>query len=61
MMFRVEGDLISRIEVFDEDDLDAALARFEELQPHTLQPENAATRAEGTVLRALQRPATRQH
>ena len=29
----VEGDLISRCEVFDEADLDAALARFDELQP----------------------------
>jgi len=31
MMFAVEGGLISRIEVFDEADLDAALARFDEL------------------------------
>jgi hypothetical protein len=30
-IFAVEGDLISRCEVFDETDLDAALARFEEL------------------------------
>ena len=27
----VEGDLISRLEMFDEADLDAALARFDEL------------------------------
>ena len=27
-----EGDLFSRSEIFDEADLDAALARFEELQ-----------------------------
>ena len=29
----VEGDLISGCEMFDETDLDAALAQFEELQP----------------------------
>nr|WP_123025282.1 BTAD domain-containing putative transcriptional regulator [Mycolicibacterium stellerae] len=40
----VDGGLINRGENFDEDDLDAALARFEELHPpvHTL--ENVATR-----------------
>ena len=32
-VFTVEGDLISRLETFDEADLDAALARFEELRP----------------------------
>jgi hypothetical protein len=42
----VEGDLLSRSEVFEETDLDAALARFEELQPQTRRLENAATRAE---------------
>ena len=31
----VEADLISRCEVFDEEDLDAALARFEELTQPT--------------------------
>ncbi|MDM4142531.1 MULTISPECIES: BTAD domain-containing putative transcriptional regulator [Mycobacterium] len=40
----VEGDLLSRIEVFDETDLDAALARFEELSPSADPPENAASR-----------------
>jgi len=30
-LFTVEGDLISRCEIFDESDLDAALARFEQL------------------------------
>jgi hypothetical protein len=30
-LFTVEGDLISRCEIFDEADLDAALARFDEL------------------------------
>ena len=30
-LFTVDGDLISRCEMFDESDLDAALARFGEL------------------------------
>jgi hypothetical protein len=40
----VEGDLINRSEVFDEADLDAALARFEELHPETPRLENTAIR-----------------
>jgi DNA-binding SARP family transcriptional activator len=40
----VEGDLVSRCELFDEEDLDAALARFEELRPPAPRPENAASR-----------------
>ncbi|MEZ0350608.1 BTAD domain-containing putative transcriptional regulator [Mycobacterium sp. pR1184] len=43
-IFMVEGDLINRYEFFEETDLDAALARFEELQEPTQQPENEATR-----------------
>jgi hypothetical protein len=39
----VEGGLISRTELFDEADLDAALARFEELRPPA-RLENAASR-----------------
>jgi hypothetical protein len=42
-VFTVEGDLISRFELFDEADLDAALARFEELHTRTRRPENAAS------------------
>ena len=42
-MFTVDGDLVDRVEVFDEADLDAALTRFEELQPHAPRLENAAT------------------
>ncbi|HWT49026.1 MAG TPA: hypothetical protein VN255_10755, partial [Mycobacterium sp.] len=34
-LYTVEGDLISRAEVFDEADLDAALARFDELSADT--------------------------
>ena len=40
----VEGDLLSRFELFDEPDLDAALARFDELQPHPRRLGNAASR-----------------
>ena len=32
-LLTVDGDLINRCEMFDEADLDAALARFDELQP----------------------------
>ena len=42
-IFTVEGDLLSRCEAFDETDLDAALARFEELHPPTPRLENAAS------------------
>ena len=38
----VKGDLISRCEIFDEADLDAALARFDELSRPAPQLENAA-------------------
>ena len=42
----VEGDRIDRCEIFDETDVDAALARFEELQPQARRLENAASQAE---------------
>jgi hypothetical protein len=45
-MFTVEGELISRCEMFDEADLDTALARLDELQPQTRWLENAAARAD---------------
>ena len=41
----VDGDLIKRGELFDEADLHAALARFDELQPRAQRLENAASRA----------------
>jgi hypothetical protein len=44
-MFTVERDLISGVEIFDEADLDAALARFDELHSQRRQLENAASRA----------------
>ncbi|MFZ0715838.1 BTAD domain-containing putative transcriptional regulator [Mycobacterium sp.] len=43
-IFTVEGDLLSRCEAFDETDLDAAVARFEELHPQPPRLENAASR-----------------
>jgi hypothetical protein len=43
-IFAVDGDLISRCEMFDEADLDAALARFDELDRQVPLLENAATR-----------------
>ena len=39
----IEGDLINRCEVFDETDLDAALARFDELSRPTPRLQNAAS------------------
>ncbi|MDQ1545830.1 MAG: hypothetical protein QOH69_734, partial [Actinomycetota bacterium] len=42
-LLTVEGDLINRCEIFDEADLDAALARFEELHHQASHPENAAS------------------
>ena len=48
-LLTVEGDRINRCEIFDEADLDAALARFEELQPRrrdwkSIQCKNASWR-----------------
>ena len=40
----IGGDLIDRAEIFDEADLDAALARFDALRPQARQPHNAASR-----------------
>ena len=40
-----EGDLISRVELFDEVDLGAALAKFEELSRPVPRLENAASRS----------------
>ena len=39
----VDGDLLNRCELFDEADLDAALARFEQLSRPAPQLENAAS------------------
>ena len=42
-LLTVEDDLISRCELFDEADLDAAIARFDELDRPAPLLENAAT------------------
>ncbi|WP_443677683.1 BTAD domain-containing putative transcriptional regulator [Mycobacterium montefiorense] len=46
----IDGDLINRCEIFDEADLDGALARFDELQPRATRLENAAGRAYDRLL-----------
>ncbi|MDT5117464.1 MAG: hypothetical protein QOE30_3203, partial [Mycobacterium sp.] len=42
VMAMVDGDLINHLELFDEADVDAAIASFEELRPQTQLLENAA-------------------
>lgn len=49
-LLMVDGDLVSRSEVFDEADLDAALVRFDRLSRATPRPENAAARLYERVL-----------
>jgi hypothetical protein len=51
----VDGDLIDRCELFDETDLDAALARFDELTASAPDLENAATRMRIRVADAYNR------
>ena len=48
-LLTVEGDLFNRSEIFDEEDLDAAIARFEQLRPPTPRLENTATRVQERV------------
>ena len=55
-LLTVEGDLINRCELFDETDLDAALARFDELSRPTPRLENAASRWLERYLAALRGP-----
>lgn len=44
-LMTVDGEMISRVELFDESDLDEALARFDEMRPRPLpRLENAASR-----------------
>src|SRR5262249_56646058 len=46
----IEGDMVNRCEMFDEAALDAALARFDELQPESRRLENAMTRVTDRLL-----------
>lgn len=50
VLFTVEGEMISRCEVFDEADLDAALVRFAELLPQPPRLQNAAGRVYQRIL-----------
>ncbi|KUI42021.1 hypothetical protein AU197_18030 [Mycobacterium sp. IS-1590] len=54
-----DGDLLSRVELFDETDLDAALARFEELNPPTPVLTNAATKGDQSSRAGPENGATR--
>ena len=56
-LLTVNGDRISRCEIFDEADVDAALARFDELSRPVPQLENDASRADDRFGRTS-RPAT---
>ena len=49
----VDGDLLSRFEVFDEADLDAAIARFDQLSRPAPRLENAASQVDRALLGAL--------
>ena len=53
----IDGDLINRFELFDEADLDAALARFDQLSRPAPRLENAASRVASASWRTS-RPAT---
>lgn len=55
VLFTVEGEMISRCEVFDEADLDAALASFDDLSRMRPALENAATRTGVRVAEAFNR------
>ena len=46
----VDGDMLSRSELFDAADIDAAMARFEEISRPALRPENTASRANARFL-----------
>ena len=43
-VFTVDGEMISRCELYDEADIDEALARFDELHEQARRPENTASR-----------------
>ena len=52
-LLTVEGDLITRCEIFDEADLDAALARFDQLSRAAPRLENTATRVQERVFSSI--------
>ena len=55
-LLTIEGDAINRCELFDEADIDAALARFDELSRPTPRLENAASRVEERLPGVLRGP-----
>ena len=55
-LFTLDGDLCNRCEIFDEANLDAALARFDELQTQARRLENAASRSERALSGVLRGP-----
>ena len=57
----VDGDLINRCELFDEADLDAALARFDELSRPAPRLENAASRVYERFVDVLRGPRLGRH
>ena len=57
LLLTVEGDRINYCEVYDESDLDAALARFEELQPQAPRLEKRRARSSSGTWRTS-RPGT---
>ena len=60
-LLTVEGDLINRCELFDEADIDAALARFDELSPPAPRLENAASRVDERYSGAIRGPRLGRH
>ena len=52
----VEGDMINRCEMFDEADLDAAIARFDELSRPAPRLENAASQVDRALSGVLRGP-----
>lgn len=54
-LLTVTGELLNRCELFDEADLETALARFDELRRPARRPQNAATQARIRVTEAFNR------
>ena len=57
----VEGDLINRSEMFDDKDVDAALARFDELSRPSQRLENAASKVDAPLQCVLRGPRLGRH
>ena len=55
-VFTVEGDMVNRCEVFDEADIDAAIARFDQLSRPAPRLENTASQVSRALPGALRGP-----